>query len=211
MAEGVAPVSGPGAPVAGGDRGGPEDVECPVCYQEYNQYNKCPRMLECLHVFCTECLQRIQLAQHDPSDPRGPPAIPCPLCRHLTPLESGDPLGLPCNSLILSRLPHMALCLPASVASRLAAASQRVVFSLEGGQRDTRLIILPTVSLRVQQRQLAAAAPGMLLGGGEEDGGGDAQQSKRTLVCVKMLAVVFWVLFVLTCLFCVMFRPHLKF
>lgn len=183
----------------------PVDVECPICYQEYNQYNKCPRMLDCLHVFCTECLQRIQLRPSDPSDTHSPPAIPCPLCRHLTPLETRDALTLPCSSRILSRLPCAAFRMPATVATRLATVTQRVVFSLEGDGRDTRFIILPTVSLQVQQMHPDmpyGPAPGLA---GEE---GVIQQSKRTLLCVQLLAVIFWVLFVITCVVGVVFGPH---
>ncbi|XP_061565543.1 RING finger domain-containing protein [Cololabis saira] len=194
------------APSVGSSPGDPVDVECPICYQDYNQYNKCPRMLDCLHVFCTECLQRIQLRPCDPFDSRSAPAIPCPLCRHLTPLETGDALTLPCSSLILSRLPCGAFHMPANVAARLATVTQRVVLSLEGDGRDARFIILPTVSLRVQQmhgdRPHGAAAPGPL---GEE---GVIEQSKRTLLCVQLLAVIFWVLFVITCVVGVVFGPH---
>ncbi|XP_037614777.1 RING finger domain-containing protein [Sebastes umbrosus] len=184
--------------------GEPTDVECPICYQEYNQYNKCPRMLECHHVFCTECLQRIQLCPCEPPDPRSPPAIPCPLCRHLTPLETGDALSLPCNSRILAKLPPVTFRLPVSMATRLATVTQRVVLSLEGDSRDTRLIILPTVSLRVQQMhpdRSYGAAPGLV---GEEE---VLQQSKK-LYCVQLLAVTFWVLFVITCVVGVVFGPH---
>uniref|UniRef100_A0A669E516 Si:ch73-335l21.2 n=1 Tax=Oreochromis niloticus TaxID=8128 RepID=A0A669E516_ORENI len=162
----------------GSGPGEPMDVECPICYQEYNRYNKCPRMLECLHVFCTECLQRIQLC---PPDTHSPQAVPCPLCRHLTPLETGDALTLPCNSRILSWLPPVAFHL------------------------DTRFIILPTVSLRVQQMHPDTpygTAPGLV---GEEE---IIQQSKKTLFCVQILAVIFWVLFVITCVFGVVFGPH---
>lgn len=183
----------------------PMDVECPICYQEYNQYNKCPRMLECLHVFCTECLQRIQLCPCEPSDAHSPPALPCPLCRHLTPLEAGDALSLPCNSRILARLPHVAFRLPTTTATRLATITQRVVLSLESDTRDARFIILPTVSLRVQQMhpdRLYGAAPGLVC---EE---GVIQQSKRTLFCVQLLAVIFWVLFVIVCVVGVVFGPQ---
>ncbi|XP_026170972.1 uncharacterized protein LOC113135287 [Mastacembelus armatus] len=185
--------------------GEPMDMECPICYQEYNQYNKCPRMLECLHVFCTECLQRIQLCPVVPSDPPSPPAIPCPLCRHLTPLETMDALSLPCNSRILARLPPMAFHLPVTMASHLAAVTQRVVLSLEGDSRDTRFIILPTVSLRVQQMHPEtpySTGPGLV---GEEE---VIQQSKKTLFCVQVLAIIFWVLFVITCVAGVVFGPH---
>ncbi|XP_019951042.2 RING finger protein 222 [Paralichthys olivaceus] len=185
--------------------GEPMDVECPICYQEYNQFNKCPRVLECLHVFCTECLQRIQLSRYEPLDPRSPPAIPCPLCRHLTPLASGDPLSLPSNSRILARLPPLAFRLPVTMATRLATVTQRVVVSLEGESRDTRFIILPTVSLRVQQMhpdRPYGMAPGLV---GEDE---VIEQSKKTLFCVQLLAIIFWVLFVITCVVGVVFGPH---
>ncbi|XP_062240232.1 RING finger domain-containing protein [Platichthys flesus] len=184
--------------------GEPTEVECPICYQEYNQYNKCPRMLECHHVFCTECLQRIQLSRFEPPD-RIPPAILCPLCRHLTPLESGDPLSLPSNSHILAQLPPLAFRLPATMATHLATVTQRVVVSLEGENRDTRFIILPTVSLRVQQMHPAwpyGATPGLA---GEVE---VIEQSKKTLFIVQLLAVIFWVVFVITCVVGVVFGPH---
>uniref|UniRef100_A0A8C5FWL0 Si:ch73-335l21.2 n=1 Tax=Gadus morhua TaxID=8049 RepID=A0A8C5FWL0_GADMO len=113
-------------PASGTD---PLEAECPVCYQEYNRYTKCPRMLECLHVFCGECLQRIQLC---PCDAHGLPAIPCPLCRHLTPLLSGDTLCLPPNLRILARLPPAAYSLPSSLqaAPRLHASVTQRVYSL---------------------------------------------------------------------------------
>uniref|UniRef100_A0A668S3E4 RING-type domain-containing protein n=1 Tax=Oreochromis aureus TaxID=47969 RepID=A0A668S3E4_OREAU len=160
----------------GSGPGEPMDVECPICYQEYNRYNKCPRMLECLHVFCTECLQRIQLC---PPDTHSPQAVPCPLCRHLTPLETGDALTLPCNSRILSRLPPVAFHLPMTVTSRMATVTQRM-------HPDTPY----------------GTAPGLV---GEEE---IIQQSKKTLFCVQILAVIFWVLFVITCVFGVVFGPH---
>ncbi|XP_069025904.1 RING finger protein 228 [Embiotoca jacksoni] len=197
-----APQQGDPAAAAPGP-GEPMDVECPICYQSYNPYNKCPRMLECLHVFCTECLQRIQHCPYE--HPHGPRAIPCPLCRHLTPLETGDALTLPCNSRILARLPPVAFRLPVTMAARLATVTQRVVFSLEGDSRDTRFIILPTVSLRVQQMhpdRPYGTAPGLV---GEEE---VIQQSKKTLLFVQLLAVVFWVLFVITCIVGVVFGPQ---
>lgn len=183
------------------------DLECPICYQEYNQYNKSPRMLECLHVFCTECLERMQLNPCDPTDPRtGPQVIPCPLCRHLTPLHTGNARALPCNSQIMSRLPRTAFRVPATAASRVATVTQRVVLSLEGGgSRDSRFIVLPTVSLQVQQMhpdRLYGAAPDLV---GEER---IIEQSRRTLLCVQLLAVIFWVLFVITCVVGVVFGPH---
>ncbi|KAJ8416631.1 hypothetical protein AAFF_G00325090 [Aldrovandia affinis] len=177
------------------------EVECPICYQEYNQGGKCPRMLECLHVFCTECLQRIQLSPTQPPDPHSPPSISCPLCRHPTPLETGDALSLPCNSRILAQLPPMAFRMPVSVTTRLATITQRVVLSLES--RDARFIILPTVSLRVEQ-----------MGMGEEHrpSAGELevqQEHRRALMCVQLLALIFWILFVMTCVVGVVFGPNL--
>lgn len=173
-------------------------MECPVCYQGYNHYNKCPRVLRCHHVFCTECLQRIQLFPSDPTLPHSPPAIPCPLCRCLTPLkDSDDAFALPCNSRILARLPQLTFCLPGSVAT----VTQRVVLSLEADHRDAHFIILPTVSLTVQQMH-----PGRVQGlVGEEEGD---QQSRKKLFYVQLLVVIFWVLFVISCVIAVVFGPH---
>ncbi|KAM9425724.1 uncharacterized protein KZ484_012649 [Pholidichthys leucotaenia] len=192
----------PGTTAPNTSPGEPTDVECPICYQEYNHYNKCPRMLECLHVFCTECLQRIQLY---PPDTNSPQSLPCPLCRHLTPLESGDALTLPCNSRILARLPSLAFQPPTIMGSRLTTVTQRVILSIEGSSSDARFVILPTVSLRVQQMhpdRPYGTAPGLV---GEEE---VIQQSKRTLFCVQLLAVFFWVLFVIICVVGVVFGPH---
>ncbi|KAM8898145.1 RING finger protein 224 [Spinachia spinachia] len=160
----------------------PVDEECPVCYQEYNQHNKCPRMLECLHVFCTECLERIQLCPLErPLDEGSTPALPCPLCRHLTPLETGNALCLPRNS------------------RTLATVTQRVVLSLQADGRDARLVFLPTVSLRVQR----------MLPGRPCDAAEVSRRSRKTLFCVQLLAATFWVLFVIACVSVVVFGPHL--
>lgn len=208
MAEDVVPAPQDGDPAAAVPfPAEPMDVECPICYQEYNQHNKCPRMLECLHVFCTECLQRIQLYPSEPSDPSSPPAITCPLCRHLTPLQTGDALCLPCNSRILARLPPVAFHLPKTMAARLTTVTQRVVLSLEGDNRDTRFIILPTVSLRVQQ--MHPERPYGTASGPMREEEEVMQQSKKTLFCVQLLAIIFWVLFVITCVVGVVFGPHL--
>ncbi|XP_062373244.1 RING finger domain-containing protein [Sardina pilchardus] len=182
-------------------QGDASEVECPICYQEYNQCGKCPRMLECLHVFCTECLQQIQLSSSPcptvaAAEPDASPSISCPLCRHQTPLRAGDnALSLPANARILARLPPVSFCV-----------TQRVVVSLDA-QRDARFIILPTVSLRVEQmteeeeRTRRAGEVGqMRVASG---------QQRRTLLCVQMLAVVFWVVFVLTCVIAVVFGPNI--
>lgn len=176
----------------------PAEAECPICYQEYNQFNKPPRTLECAHVFCAECLQRIQPRPSQPPNHHSPPAIPCPLCRHLTPLDAGDALSVPCDPPVTYRLPR-------AVAARLATVTQRVVLTVEGENRDARFIILPTVSLQVQQMQ-----PDPLYGMAADlsVGGEVVQQSKKTLLCVQLLAVSFWVLFVITCVVGVVFGPH---
>ncbi|XP_068078192.1 RING finger domain-containing protein isoform X1 [Danio rerio] len=181
------------------------EVECPVCYQEYDQHSKLPRMLECLHVFCTECLRKIQLTPLHPPDPDSAPSISCPLCRHSTPLQGGDAHSLPCNSRILAQLPPVAFRLPASVSARLATVTQRLVLSL--GERDTRFIILPTVSLRVEQMGDATerANPPRVMHREMEV----LRGHKKTLMCVQVLAVIFWVMFVLTCVVGVVFGPSL--
>ncbi|XP_066578165.1 E3 ubiquitin-protein ligase RNF183 [Amia ocellicauda] len=176
------------------------ELECPVCYQEYNQGTKCPRMLECLHVFCTECLQRIQLTLPYPPNANATPAISCPLCRHPTPLETGGPHSLPCQSRILSQLPPLAFRMPMS--AHLATVTQRVVLSLE--PQETRFIILPTVSLRVEQMGTERAEGRLGLSPGENQ---ELQQRRRALVCVQLLSVVFWILFIMTCVVGVVFGP----
>ncbi|XP_051982863.1 RING finger domain-containing protein isoform X2 [Xyrauchen texanus] len=181
------------------------EVECPVCYQEYDQGSKLPRMLECLHVFCTECLRKIQLTPLHPPDPNSAPSISCPLCRHSTPLQGGDAHSLPCNSRILAQLPPVAFSLPVSVSARLATVTQRFVLSL--GERDTRFIILPTVSLRVEQMGDGTEMvnpPGVLHQEMEV-----FRRQRKTLMCVQMLAVIFWIMFVLICVVGVVFGPSL--
>lgn len=177
------------------------EVECPVCYQEYDQDRKLPRMLECLHVFCTECLYNIQLSPLHPPDPDSPPSISCPLCRHSTPLESGDAHSLPCNSRILAQLPPVTFRLPVSVSTRQATVTQRVILSLES--RDARFIILPTVSLRVEQMGGGANMPESLAVTVE------GTRRRKGLMCVQMLVLTFWMIFVLACVLGVLFGPNL--
>ncbi|KAK2860354.1 hypothetical protein Q7C36_004520 [Tachysurus vachellii] len=177
------------------------ELECPVCYQEYDQDRKLPRMLECLHVFCTECLHNIQLSPLHPPDPNSPASISCPLCRHATPLESGDTHSLPCNSRILAQLPPVTFRLPVSVSTRMGTVTQRVILSLES--RDARFIILPTVSLRVEQMAEGSGTPESLAGPVE------GFRRRKNLMCVQMLVVIFWMLFVLACVMGVLFGPNL--
>uniref|UniRef100_A0A4W4DYS3 RING-type domain-containing protein n=1 Tax=Electrophorus electricus TaxID=8005 RepID=A0A4W4DYS3_ELEEL len=171
---------------------------CPVCYQEYDQDLRLPRMLECLHVFCTECLHNIQLSPLHPPDQDSPPSISCPLCRHPTPLDGGDAHSLPCNSRILAQLPPVTFQLPLSVSTRLATVTQRVILSLES--RDTRFIILPTVSLRVEQMGESSSLPEPIEGRVEVLG-----RNRKSLMCVQMLVVIFWMFFVLACVLGVVF------
>ncbi|XP_030634994.1 RING finger protein 222 [Chanos chanos] len=181
------------------------EVECPICYQEYNQGSKCPRMLECLHVFCTECLRNIQLSPLNLPDPQTPTCISCPLCRHPTHLEDGDTHSLPCNSRILARLPPLAFRMPVSVTTRLATVTQRVVLSLEA--RDARFIILPTVSLRVEQMGERESLPSPTSSGAFRGEVEVLHRHRRTLLCVQLMAVLFWILFVFTCVMGVVFGP----
>ncbi|XP_056156178.1 RING finger domain-containing protein [Lampris incognitus] len=183
----------------GGTSGEPMEVECPICYQEYNQYNKCPRMLECLHVFCTECLQKIQLCPCETPDPHRLLAIPCPLCRHLTSLERGDAHSLPCNSRILASLPPMAFRLPVTMAAHLGTVTQRMMLSLEPESRDTGCVILPTVSLRVQQMNPTVEEIEVI------------QQQRKTFLCLQLLALVFWVVLVVTCVTGVLLGPNFSY
>nr|XP_015195836.1 PREDICTED: RING finger protein 223-like [Lepisosteus oculatus] len=177
------------------------ELECPVCYQEYNQGPKCPRMLECLHVFCTECLQKIQLSSPNPPDPTATPAISCPLCRHPTPLETGGPLSLPCQHRIMAQLPHVTFRMP--LAARLATVTQRVVLSLES--REARFIILPTVSLRVEQMGTESDANSRSLLSSDA---GELRQRRQALICVQLISVVFWLMFIMTCVVGVVFGPN---
>lgn len=177
------------------------EVECPVCYQEYDQDRKLPRMLECLHVFCTECLHNIQLSPVYAPDPNSPPSISCPLCRHCTPLEGGNAYSLPCNSRILAQLPPVTFRLPVSVSTRLATVTQRVILSLESW--DARFIILPTVSLRVEQMGEGSSTPESITGTVE------GLRRRKNLMCIQMLVVIFWMLFVLACVVGVLFGTNL--
>ncbi|GAA6106717.1 RING finger domain-containing protein [Tachysurus ichikawai] len=198
----VAPVqvtTSPKAEIAAS--GDSPELECPVCYQEYDQDHKLPRMLECLHVFCTECLHNIQLSPVHPPDPNSPASISCPLCRHSTPLESGDTHSLPCNSRILAQLPPVTFRLPVSVSTRMGTVTQRVILSLES--RDARFIILPTVSLRVEQMAEGSGTPESFAGPVE------GFRRRKDLMCIQMLVVIFWMLFVLACVMGVLFGPNL--
>lgn len=200
------------------------EMECPICYQEYNHSVKCPRVLDCLHIFCSECLHQIQLSAPSPTV-HAPPSISCPLCRHQTPLHAGSTLSLPPNYHILACLPSMAFPVPVSMAAHFTTAhgsggAPQVLLSLE--QQDAHFIILPTASLRVQQlseeeeeerrrrrRSAPREAEQLNLSVVEGVEGAEQQQQRRTLLRVRMVAVVFWVVFVLTCVIAVVFGPSL--
>lgn len=92
------------------------------------------------------------------------------------------------------------------MAAHLATVTQKVVLSLESESRDTRFIILPTVSLQVQQMHPDRPYDPVLDQVGEEE---VIEQSRKTLFCVQLLAIIFWVLFVITCVVGVVFGPHI--
>ncbi|XP_039605555.1 RING finger domain-containing protein [Polypterus senegalus] len=184
------------------------ELECPICYHEYNAGTKCPRVLECYHVFCTECLQKIQLSMQIPGQ-SSPFLIPCPLCRHPTQLRIGGALSLPVHSQIFSQLPPLAFHLNPS--SRLATVTQHVVVSLDAA--DARFIILPTVSLRVEQRRALRA---------EQEGDGlqnpvpppvartvMLQKRRRTLFFVKFISVMFWIILIVVSVLSIVHGPSL--
>ncbi|XP_041093305.1 RING finger domain-containing protein [Polyodon spathula] len=155
------------------DASSTEQVECPVCYQEYNQGVKRPRLLDCHHIFCTECLQKIHLAL--PSN-----VISCPLCRHATPLTPGGALSLPCQ--------------PVPLPFRQTTVTQRLVFSVESST-DPRFIILPALSLQVEQMlrvvETSSPLPPPVQAGG--------LRQRQGVVYVQLLSVAFWALFGVIC------------
>ncbi|KAM8880988.1 E3 ubiquitin-protein ligase RNF183 [Synchiropus picturatus] len=173
------------------------DVECPICYQEYNQDNRCPQMLECLHAFCSECLHRIIVCQGEPAHHGRPPFISCPLCRHHTPLDIMASVTSPSSSSAPLTWPTAVIPLP------LPTVTEGMTFFLEGNSNDTQFIILPTVSLRVQQiHQESTHLPASGLARDDDVIG----QGKRTVL--QVLAVTFWVLFIIACVVAVVFGPH---
>ncbi|XP_005997988.1 RING finger domain-containing protein [Latimeria chalumnae] len=167
------------------------ELECPVCYYDYNHTTKCPRVLECFHTFCTECLKKIQTHQVN-----GVKSISCPLCRYPTPLKLGGVLGLSCQTDILARLP-VTIAVPTS--TTVATVTQQVTVTLD--PRESRLIVLPTVSLTVEQREgrnipLRFETP--------------LEQSLRrqALICVQLLSTLFWIFFILICVLGIVFGPN---
>ncbi|XP_051780861.1 RING finger domain-containing protein [Erpetoichthys calabaricus] len=195
------------------------ELECPICYHEYNAGPKCPRVLECYHVFCTECLQKIQLSMQIPGQ-SSPFLIPCPLCRHPTQLRIGGALSLPVHSQIFSQLPPLAFHLNPS--SRLATVTQHVVVSLDAA--DARFIILPTVSLRVEQRRALRTEQerdGSTAVGREEPISLQnpvpppvartvmLQKRRRALFFVKCISVMFWIILIIVSVLSIVHGPSL--
>lgn len=82
----------------------------------------------------------------------------------------------------------------------MGTVTQRVILSLES--RDARFIILPTVSLRVEQMG-EGSSPESLAGPME------GFRRRKNLMCVQMMVVIFWMLFVLACVVGVLFGPNL--
>ena len=59
--------------------------KCPICLDVY----KDPKLLMCFHVFCLRCL--LQLVDRDR---QGRLSLPCPTCRHITPIPAKGVAGL---------------------------------------------------------------------------------------------------------------------
>ena len=59
-----------------------EQLKCPICFQIFEE----PKLLLCFHVLCKKCLTR--LVVHD--EEKGMAFINCPVCRHRTPVSSGN-------------------------------------------------------------------------------------------------------------------------
>lgn len=83
----------------------------------------------------------------------------------------------------------------------MGTVTQRVILSLES--RDARFIILPTVSLRVEQMAEGSGTPESFAGPVE------GFRRRKDLMCIQMLVVIFWMLFVLACVMGVLFGPNL--
>ena len=59
--------------------------ECPICKEPYNLTELLPRLLGCRHSVCSSCLPKVCGKDN---------SITCPLCRHVTPVPSGNVEGL---------------------------------------------------------------------------------------------------------------------
>ena len=58
-----------------------DNLTCEICHDTYTEP---PKLLQCHHVFCKECLERLLYKDCDQS------TIPCPTCRSVTVVPSGD-------------------------------------------------------------------------------------------------------------------------
>ena len=56
-----------------------EALTCPVCYE----YLDDPKILTCGHTICRKCLDDIYRSELSRQ-------LPCPMCRHVTPVQEGD-------------------------------------------------------------------------------------------------------------------------
>ncbi|KPP61055.1 RING finger protein 222-like [Scleropages formosus] len=66
------------------------DLECPVCYEVFTGSE---RTLSCGHIFCHDCLVKtLVIASRDGRVARE--SIICPVCRHVTFIIKGLPLGV---------------------------------------------------------------------------------------------------------------------
>ena len=68
-----------------------EALSCPVCYE----YLDDPKILTCGHTFCKKCLGDIYRSELSRQ-------LPCPMCRHVTPVPEGDISKLPTNITVKS-------------------------------------------------------------------------------------------------------------
>ena len=68
-----------------------EALSCPVCYE----YLADPKILTCGHTICKICLEDIYRSESSRQ-------LPCPMCRHVTPVPEGDISKLPTNITVRS-------------------------------------------------------------------------------------------------------------
>ena len=62
-----------------------EQITCPVCLDTFTD----PKQLQCHHVYCRGCL--VKLVERDE---QGQLVLPCPNCRHVTPVPANGVRGL---------------------------------------------------------------------------------------------------------------------
>ncbi|KAJ4840034.1 hypothetical protein Tsubulata_033350 [Turnera subulata] len=76
---------------------------CPICQTPFSDDNShTPHLLHCGHSFCLRCLTKLASSSSSSSSALKP-SLPCPKCRHVSPLGN-SPLSLPKNFALLSSL-----------------------------------------------------------------------------------------------------------